>query len=60
MMYVFIKFNIWVFFVLHHFHFGVSRVVQWLQLRRKDLMILASRLRIALWDVGVGLLDEAE
>jgi hypothetical protein len=38
--------------------FKVARMVQWLEQWRKDLMILASWVRIQLWDVGVGLSDE--
>jgi hypothetical protein len=33
-------------------------VVQWLERRRKDLVILAFPVRILLWDVGVGRSDE--
>jgi hypothetical protein len=33
-------------------------VAQWLELRRKDLVILTSPVRIPLWDVGVGYSDE--
>jgi hypothetical protein len=33
-------------------------VAQWLERRRKDLMIFASPVRIPLWDVGAGLSDE--
>jgi hypothetical protein len=36
----------------------VARVAQWLEQRRKDMMILASRIQIPLWDVGSGLSDE--
>jgi hypothetical protein len=32
-------------------------VAQWLERRCQDLMILMSRIRIPLWDVGVGLPD---
>jgi hypothetical protein len=53
--------------VLHAFIWGnlsfknlykAVRVVQWLERRRKDLVILASPVRILLWDVGVGLSEE--
>jgi hypothetical protein len=33
-------------------------VAQWLERRRKDLMVIASPVRIQLWDVGAGLSDE--
>jgi hypothetical protein len=36
----------------------VVRVAQWLQRRRKDLMTLALRIRIPVWDVSAGLSDE--
>jgi hypothetical protein len=36
----------------------IVRVVQWLERRRNDLMIVSSRIRIALWDVDAGLSDE--
>jgi hypothetical protein len=35
-----------------------ARVAQWLERRRKDLVILASLVRIPLWDVGAGPSDE--
>jgi hypothetical protein len=38
--------------------FEVAKVAQWLDRRRKDLMILTSRLRIPLWDVDAGPSDE--
>jgi hypothetical protein len=34
------------------------RVAQWLERRRKDLVILASPVQIPLWDVGADRLDE--
>jgi hypothetical protein len=36
----------------------VARVAQWLERRRKDLVIIASLVRIPLWDVGAGPSDE--
>jgi hypothetical protein len=36
----------------------VACVAQWLDRKRKDLVILASTVRITLWDMGVGLSDE--
>jgi hypothetical protein len=36
----------------------VVRVAQWLEWRHRDLMILASQVRISMWDVGAGLSDE--
>jgi hypothetical protein len=36
----------------------VTGVVVWLEQRRKDLMILTSRIRIPLWDVSAGHADE--
>jgi hypothetical protein len=38
--------------------FKAARVVQWLERRRRNLMILASLVRIPLWDVGAGPSDE--
>jgi hypothetical protein len=35
-----------------------ARVVQWLERRLKDLVILASPVRMPLWDVGSGPSDE--
>jgi hypothetical protein len=35
-----------------------ARVAQWLERRRKDLVILASPVRNPLWDVGASPLDE--
>ena len=35
-----------------------ARMAQWLERRRKDLIILASPVRIPLWDVGAGPSDE--
>jgi hypothetical protein len=37
-----------------HVECKAARVAQWLEQRRKDLVILASPVRIPLWDVGVG------
>jgi hypothetical protein len=39
-------------------HFEVVNVVQWLEQRRKDLIILTLRVLIPLCDVGGILLDE--
>jgi hypothetical protein len=38
--------------------FEVARVAQWLERRRKGLMIVASPVRISLWKVGAGPSDE--
>jgi hypothetical protein len=43
---------------LHFRSLIVVRVAQWLERRLKDLMILASPVRIPLWDVGAGPSDE--
>jgi hypothetical protein len=45
--------------VLSNFENSIARVVQWLERRRKDLMILASLVRIPLLDVGAGPSDES-
>jgi hypothetical protein len=36
----------------------IARLAEWYEWRRKDLMILASRVRVLLWDVGAGPSDE--
>ena len=38
--------------------YAAAGVAQWLERRRKDLLILASPVRIPLWDMGVGPSDE--
>jgi hypothetical protein len=37
---------------------GAARVAQWLERRRKDLVILASPVQILVWDVDAGPSDE--
>jgi hypothetical protein len=38
----------------------VAREAQWLERRRKDLVILASPVRIPLWDLAAGPSDDTE
>jgi hypothetical protein len=40
------------------FTLQAARVAEWLERRYKDMAILASPVRIPLWDMGAGLSDE--